>query len=227
MTMRSVIPGLWNPLAYIAGGGIALRWFRDQFFNRLRGEEQELPGDLYTELIEQATGIAPGSDGLFFSPHLGGRICPATPEMRGAWHGFSWGHTQAHFARSVLESVAYEYAYYLGILRDLIPGLNLFEARVVGGGARSPVWNQIKADVLGVPYQPLKGNEFGSWGSAMIAGKAAGVFDDLASLADEHAIPAGALLKPDAGTHAAYEPMVEKYIQWQSLLARSFGQIGS
>ncbi len=227
MTMRSVIPGLWNPLAYIAGGGIALRWFRDQFFNRLRGEEQELPGDLYTELIEQATGIAPGSDGLFFSPHLGGRICPATPEMRGAWHGFSWGHTQAHFTRSVLESVAYEYAYYLGILRDLIPGLNLFEARVVGGGARSPVWNQIKADVLGVPYQPLKGNEFGSWGSAMIAGKAAGVFDDLASLADEHAIPAGALLKPDAGTHAAYEPMVEKYIQWQFLLARSFGQIGS
>ncbi len=225
MTMRSVIPGLWNPLAYIAGGGIALRWFRDQFFNRLRGEEQELSGDLYTELVEQATRIAPGSDGLFFSPHLGGRICPATPEMRGAWHGFSWGHTQAHFARSVLESVAYEYAYYLGILRDLIPGLNLFEARVVGGGARSPVWNQIKADVLGVPYQPLKGNEFGSWGSAMIAGKAAGVFDDLASLADEHAIPAGALLKPDAATHAAYEPMVAQYIQWQSMLAGSFGQL--
>ncbi len=225
MTMRSVIPGLWNPLAYIAGGGIALRWFRDQFFNRLRGEEQELGNDLYAELIEQAAGVAPGSDGLFFSPHLGGRICPATPEMRGAWLGFSWGHTQAHFARSVLESVAYEYAYYLGILRELIPGLSLFEARVVGGGARSPVWNQIKADVLGVPYQPLKGNEFGSWGSAMIAGKAAGVFDDLASLADEHAIPAGAILKPEAGTHATYEPMVAEYIQWQSLLARSFGQV--
>lgn len=227
LTMRSVIPGLWNPLAYIAGGGIALRWFRDQFFNRLRGEEQDLPGDLYAELIEGAGRVPPGSDGLFFSPHLGGRICPATPEMRGAWLGFSWGHTQAHFARSVLESVAYEYAYYLGILRYLIPGLSLFEARVVGGGARSPVWNQIKADVLGVPYQPLKGNEFGSWGSAMIAGKAAGVFDDLASLADEHAIPAGALRKPEASTHAAYQPLVARYIQWQSQLAESFGMAGN
>jgi xylulokinase len=171
--------------------------------------------------------VAPGSDGLFFSPHLGGRICPATPEMRGAWLGFSWGHTQAHFARSVLESVAYEYAYYLGILRDLIPGLNLFEARVVGGGARSPSWNQIKADVLNVPYQPLKGNEFGSWGSAMIAGKAAGVFDDLAEVAYTHAIPAGELLQPDQEAVAAYQPLVKEYIYWQAVLGETFKHAGT
>ena len=69
-------------------------------------------------MIEQAAAsIAPGADGLFFSPHLGGRICPADPDMRGAWMGFSWGHTQAHFFRAVLESVAFEYAYYLDILQ--------------------------------------------------------------------------------------------------------------
>jgi xylulokinase len=225
MTMRSVIPGLWNPLAYIAGGGIALRWFRDQFFNNLRGQAAELPSDLYPELIEMAASAPPGSDGLFFSPHLGGRICPATPEMRGAWLGFSWGHTQAHFARSVLESVAYEYAYYLNILRGLIPGLDLVEARVVGGGARSRVWNQIKADVLGVSYQSLQGSEFGSWGSAMIAGKAAGIFDDLAQLAYESARPSGARLAPDETNHRNYEPMVAQYIHWQSALADGFGKI--
>jgi xylulokinase len=222
LTMRSVIPGLWNPLAYIAGGGIALRWFRDQFFNRLRGAAQELSGDLYAELIAHAASAPVGSDGLFFSPHLGGRICPATPEMRGAWLGFSWGHTQAHFARSVLESVAYEYAYYLGILHELIPGLSLTEARVVGGGARSPVWNQIKADVLGVPYQPLRGNEFGSWGSAMIAGKAAGVFGDLAEVAYQHAVPAGKQLEPDGAAQKVYKAMVRQYIAWQAELAAGF-----
>jgi len=132
------------------------------------------------------------------------------------------GHTQAHFARSVLESVAYEYAYYLGILRELIPGLSLTEARVVGGGARSPLWNQIKADVLGVPYQPLKGNEFGSWGSAMIAGKAAGVFTDLAEVAYAHAIAAGKRLEPDAATHDVYQSMVKQYIEWQKDLAATF-----
>jgi len=222
LTMRSVIPGLWNPLAYIAGGGIALRWFRDQFFNNFRGEPQDLPDDLYTTMIAQAADIQPGSEGLFFSPHLGGRICPATPEMRGAWLGFSWGHTQAHFTRAVLESVAYEYAFYLRIMQELIPDLELFEARVVGGGARSPVWNQIKADVLGVPYQPLEGNEFGTWGSAMIAGKAAGVFDDLTEIAYKHALPAGAPLEPDVDTHTLYRLLVGQHIKWQAILSDGF-----
>jgi xylulokinase len=222
LTMRSVIPGLWNPLAYTAGGGLALRWFRDQFFNALRGIPQTADEDLYAAMSAQASIIPPGSDGLFFSPHLGGRICPAAPEMRGAWLGFSWGHTQAHFFRAILESVAYEYAYYLGILRELIPNLKLLEARVVGGGARSPFWNQIKANVLGVPYQPLQGSEFSSWGSAMIAGKAAGIFNDLAQVAQEHAVAAGAPLAPDASEHALYQPLVARHIRWQDTLKEGF-----
>jgi xylulokinase len=226
LTMRSVVPGLWNPLAYIAGGGIALRWFRDQFYNAFRGEKQELATDLYGEMIAQAGKITPGAEGLFFSPHLGGRVCPASPGMRGAWLGFSWGHTQAHFIRSVMESIAFEYAYYLGILRDLIPHLDLIEARVVGGGGRSPLWNQIKADVLGVPYQPLQGSEFAAWGAAMIAGKAAGVFDDLVAVAYEHARPAEAAIQPDAENYRAYQPLVEAYIRWQQLLEEGFGLAG-
>jgi xylulokinase len=225
LTMRSVIPGLWNPLAYIAGGGIALRWFRDEFFNTWRGKRQDDGADLYDEMTRLAASVPLGSDGLFFSPHLGGRICPATPEMRGAWTGFSWGHTQAHFARSVLESVAYEYAYYLNILRELIPNLDLFEARVVGGGGRSPVWNQIKADVLGIPYQPLQGSELGSWGSAMIAGKAAGVFDDLAEVASRSALPAAQPLQPEEGNHTLYRRYVDNYIEWQAKLADTFGLV--
>ena len=222
LTMRSVIPGLWNPLAYIAGGGIALRWFRDQFYNTQRGTEQPADGDLYAEMIAFAEQAPPGADGLFFSPHLGGRICPATPEMRGAWLGFSWGHTQAHFARAVLEGVAYEYAYYLSILRELITDLELVEARAVGGGAKSAVWNQIKADVLGVPYQSLRGSEFSSWACAMIAGKAAGIFDDLATLAQTHAIPSGERMDPGPDIHALYQPLVRRYIKWQSMLSDTF-----
>ncbi len=224
LTMRSVIPGLWHPLAYIAGGGIALRWFRDQFFNVFQGQPQELRDDLYPDLIAQMQRIPPGADGLFFSPHLGGRICPSAPQMRGAWLGFSWGHTQAHFIRAILESVAFEYAYYLDILRRLLPGLDLIEARVVGGGARSPAWNQIKADVLGVPYLALQGSEFGTWGSAMIAGKAAGLFDDLAAVAGEHAIAAGNPSQPDAENHNAYTTLVPQYVRWQKNLADGFSQ---
>ncbi len=225
LTMRSVIPGLWHPLAYIAGGGLALRWFRDQFYNVHRGELQRDDGELYDLMIALAATAPPGAEGLFFSSHLGGRICPAAPDMRGAWLGFSWGHTQAHFARAILEGIAFEYAYYLRILRSLLDGFDLLEARVVGGGAASAVWNQIKADVLGVPYQRLKGSEFSTWGSAMIAGKAAGIFDDLAEVADSHATPDGVRLEPDAAMHTLYEPLIFQYIRWQAVLCDTFKEI--
>jgi xylulokinase len=218
LTMRSVIPGLWNPLAYIAGGGIALRWFRDQFFNAFHGKTQPLEEDLYNQMTALACSVPPGSDGLFFSPHLGGRICPSSPQMRGAWIGASWSHTQAHFFRAILESVAFEYAYYLGILREMLPDTSLVEARVVGGGANSAVWNQIKADVLNVPYLRLKGNEFGTWGAAMIAGHAAGLIPDLANHASETALRENTALLPDAENQRIYQPLVEKYIRMQHML---------
>jgi xylulokinase len=223
ITMRSVIPGLWNPLAYIGGGGIALRWFRDQFFNHARGESLPIPEkDLYPQMISLVEKIPPGSEGLFFSPHLGGRICPSSPGMRGSWMGVSWLHTQAHFTRSILESIAYEYAYYLKILRQALPELVLVEARVVGGGARSEFWNQIKADVLNVPYQKLKGSEFGTWGAAMIAGKAAGLINDLATHAEQTAILNGSPFLPHKETHALYTPLIEKYIAMEETLERFY-----
>jgi xylulokinase len=222
LTMRSVIPGLWNPLAYIGGGGLALRWYRDQFFNTSQGKT--LPGTegVYAQMMALAKEVAAGSDGLLFSPHLGGRICPASPEMRGAWVGVSWSHTQAHFARAILESIAFEYAFYLQILRELLPKLELVEARVVGGGARSETWNQIKADVLSVPYQRLAGSEFGTWGAAMIAGKAAGLISDLAAHAERCAVREGPANEPSASAHRAYAPLVERYIRLEGTLNEFF-----
>lgn len=218
LTMRSVIPGLWNPLAYIGGGGLALRWYRDQFFNVSQGQPADLEADVYDRMTSMAAQAPAGSEGLLFSPHLGGRICPSSPDMRGAWLGFSWGHTQAHFFRAILEGVAFEYAYYLRILKDLLPGLALVEARAVGGGARSRLWNQIKADVLGVPYQRLNGSEFGTWGAALIAAKAAGLVDDIAARAAEVARPAGEPARPDPASQSVYKPLVDRYIQMESML---------
>ncbi len=223
ITMRSIVPGLWNPLAYIGGGGLVLRWFRDQFFNQAHGKALPTSDeDLYPRMIALAESVAPGADGLFFSPHLGGRICPASPEMRGAWMGVSWSHTQAHFARAILESIAFEYAYYLKILKEALPELVLSEARVVGGGARSDSWNQIKADVLNVRYQRLQGNEFGAWGAAMVAGKAAGLIDDLASHAQETALLKGQPRQPLVANHELYVPLVEKYIAMEQILNTFF-----
>lgn len=220
LTMRSVIPGLWHPLAYIGGGGLALRWFRDEFYQP--GEPEVSDDDLYAAMTAEAAEIAPGADGLVFSPHLGGRICPAQPAMRGAWVGFSWGHTRAHFFRAVLESVAFEYAYYLDILGRLTTDLELIEARVIGGGARSDVWNQIKASVLNVPYQRLARSEFAAWGSAMIAGRAVGIYEDLAETAAATTQPTGDAFSPQPEVHQLYRDFAQRYVEWQATLAETF-----
>jgi xylulokinase len=110
----------------------------------------------------------------------------------------------------------------LKILRELLPSSKLVQARAVGGGARSPVWNQIKADVLGVPYQRLKGNEFGTWGAAMIAGKAAGIIDDLASHSKNTVFTEGPAAQPNIHNYEIYKPLVDKYIQMQQMLDQFF-----
>jgi xylulokinase len=223
LTMRSVVPGVWNPLAYIAGGGLALRWFRDNFLNPHGNAAADASG-LYERMIEFAGRAPAGCDGLLFCPHLGGRICPAAPTMRGAWVGFSWGHMQGHFFRAILESIGYEYSYYLRILRGLASGQPLIEARVIGGGAQSSSWNQMKADILGVPYRKVLRSESATWGAALIAGKASGVIGDLAQAALASAPVSEELLEPDAKLREVYAGAFERYLCWQQRLQKGFEQ---
>jgi xylulokinase len=224
MVMRSVVPGIWNPLAYVGGGGLAPGWFGREFSNC--PPEGVASDEVYAELFAQAADVPAGCDGLQFSPHLGGRVCPAVPEMRGAWIGFSWTHTRKHFFRAILESIGYEYAWYLQILRELAPELKLVEARVIGGGARSEIWNQIKADILSVPYVQLPRTECATWGSALIAAKASGLISNLAEAATELAPRAQTTLSPNLALRATYDASLEQYLDWQSKLKTGFEDHG-
>ncbi len=236
MVMRSVIPGVWNPLAYVGGGGLALQWYGGQFSQEAgpgdcpeqsRDEfNAELSADFnaefYESLCAEASEAPAGCDGLSFSPHLGGRVCPAAPAMRGAWIGFSWTHTRKHFLRAILESIGYEYAWYLRILRDLSPQLNLLQARVIGGGAKCAIWNQIKSDILSVPYAQLGRRECATWGSAMIAGKAAGLIADLAATASDLAPFPVKMFSPNPDLRPTYDATLERYSLWQQRLKTGF-----
>ena len=221
LTMRSVVPGVWNPLAYVAGGGLALRWFRDNFM-RPHGDALSDAGGLYERMIELAERVPAGCDGLLFCPHLGGRICPAAPTMRGAWTGFSWGHKPGHFARAILESVGYEYNYYLRILRALASGQSLIEARVIGGGAQSHAWNQMKSDILGVPYRRVLRSESATWGAALVAGQASGVIGDVAQAALVSVPVSEELREPDPKQREVYARTFERYLCWQRRLQEGF-----
>ena len=161
---RSAADGLWNALAYISGGGMCLHWYR------------KLSALTYKELDEAAAGAAPGCGGLLFLPHFAGRTCPSVPEVRGTWLGLGWEHGTGTLFRSILESVAYEYRLYLDILRESNPALRPDTVTGAGGGSHSAVFNQIKADVLGLPYRPLTGGDTATSGAAILAGCAAGAY---------------------------------------------------
>ncbi len=130
--------------------------------------------------------------------------------MRGAWTGLTRHHSRSHLVRSVLEGVAYEYAHYLRVLRELHPEIDLREVRVVGGGARSDTWNAIKASALGVPYARLARGEFSCWGAALVAGRSVGMYDDLATAATA-ATAVERRFDPDPADHALYAEQAQVY----------------
>lgn len=169
---RSVLEDLWIPLAYISGGGLCLKWFKENFAD---------PEISYKELDHEASKVSPGSSKLIFMPHMGGRTCPADPSLSGAWTGLSWSHTRAHMYRSIMESISYEYRMYLDILKTNIADISFKEVIAVGGGSISPVFRSIKADVLGINYTALDIQETATLGSAAIAAYAAGLTSDLAA----------------------------------------------
>lgn len=226
MCTRSAIDGLWNPIAFINGGGLCLRWFREEIAKLETSRAEEQGQDPYEFLDRLAAEVPPGSDGLLFVPHLGGRVLPAQPNLRGSWVGFSWGQKKGHFYRSILESIAYEYYYYLKIMTELYPEMHFREVRALGGGAKSRLWNQIKADVLNVPYVQVTQEEPAILGCALIAGKAVGMFSDLAKTS-QRIVQVRNRVEPRADSHAFYREYAETYIQLIGHLTPSYLRLAS
>jgi xylulokinase len=185
---RSATPGLWHPYAYINGGGLNLEWFRKDI----------AAGSGFEELDREAAALEPREDDPLFVPHLGGRVCPSQPALRGAWLGLAWNHGRAQLYRAVLEGVALEYALYLDILRRLDPSFSSSEVRVTGGGGRNLLWNRIKADVLGIPVRALSRGEGAPLGAALLAGFGAGLFPSLDQAAGGW-VQGGQAVEPDPG----------------------------
>jgi len=197
---RSTVPGLWHPFAYINGGGMNLEWF----LKDIAGASG------FAELDRQAEGLVPREDDPLFVPHLGGRVCPSQPALRGAWLGLSWSHGRGHLYRAVLEAVALEYALYLEILKKLDPQFRSSEVRITGGGGRNALWNRIKADVLGIPVRVLSRGEGAPLGAALLAGFGAGLFSTLDGAAAAW-ISVGEAVQPDPERRELASRRISRY----------------
>ncbi len=198
---QSATPGLWHPYAYINGGGMNMEWFRKDLIGAAS----------FDELERLAESLPAREDDPLFVPHLGGRVNPSQPALRGAWLGLSWSHGRAHLYRAVLEGVALEYGVYLAILQELYPGFRSTEVRVTGGGGRSALWNRVKADVLSLPVAPVARTEGAPLGAALLAGYGAGLFASLDQAAKTWVEP-GEAVRPDAGLEKLVGSRMRQYI---------------
>ncbi len=150
----------WSPTA-----GMALKWFRDTF----------LKDKSFDELNLLAAAVPIGCDGVTFLPYLCGSTMPKyNPDARGSFTGLTPEHTAGHFVRSIMESVAC-------ILKNNLDhlGVPVEQIRIMGGGAKSPLWSQMKADITGKKLQTLKNKETACLGAAILAGVGAGVFSSV------------------------------------------------
>jgi xylulokinase len=161
------LPGRWEVMGVMLSAAGSLRWFRDAL----------APGASYAELTAEAERWPAGCEGLVFLPYLQGERTPhADPSARATFQGLSLRHDRGGLVRALLEGVAYGLRDSLELLQEL--GISPAAGRASGGGARSRLWLQIVASVLGLPLELPAVEEGSAYGAALLAGVAAGVFAD-------------------------------------------------
>ncbi len=119
--------------------------------------------------LETTAGLAPaGADGLVFLPFVDGERVPVLPSASAVFFGLDRRtFDAAHLARSVMEGAVLNLGYGFARMRSL--GLRPAEVRATGGGAKSRLWLQIVADILGTPVVTLKEREAAAYGGALQA----------------------------------------------------------
>jgi xylulokinase len=163
-------PESWYMMGVTLSAGISYEWLQKKLFNNRLS---------YAKLDQLAEEIEPGSEGLIFLPYLYGERTPHNDaNARGVYFGISGKHDQRHFTRSVLEGVAFALKDSLELIKD--KGVKIKEIRAIGGGAKSRIWQQILADILGEEINLLNVEEGPAFGAALIAGVGVGVYDSFA-----------------------------------------------
>ena len=158
----------------IATAGAIVRWFRDTLSQHEKLVAEESGISAYALLDRMAEKIPPGSDGLIFTPHMtvGERAPFWSSDMRSCLFGLTLSHTRAHIYRAFLESVAYALRDSIEVDREI--GIPIKRILLVDGGAKSPIWRQIMADVTGIELQYVEDAPGAPLGDALLAGVGAG-----------------------------------------------------
>lgn len=199
------IHGAWQLEGLQNGSAGVFRWFRDGFCRDLKSQAQKTGDDIYTLMTAEAKFAPPGSGGLLFLPHLAAAAAPRwNTNARGIWLGCNLSHERAHMIRSVMEGIILEQKDILNSFARM--GFSYEKIRIIGGPTRSQLWNQIQADIYGVPAETLAVKDAAVLGGAMAGAVGIGLYQGFAQAAH-------ALVK----VGKRYEPIPENSKVYQEL----------
>ena len=198
MVTNHAVSGRWEVEGLSNAAASSYRWFRDSI-----GAVE------YEQLNELASGAVPGSKGLLFLPYLATAATPHwNADARAAFIGLSLAHGREELTRAVMEGVAFE-------IRDMIQqwlerNMDVKALRIGGGATRSPLWNQIQADVYGIPVQTVEETESTVLGAAILAGVGAGLFNSIEE-GVENMVRAGGEIEPNRENHELYQDLYQAF----------------
>jgi xylulokinase len=167
-TFCHAVPGKWHVMGVTQGAGLSFQWFRNQL----------APGTDYDALTAEAAATPAGSQGLYWLPYLMGERTPhLDASARGGWIGLTAKHTRADLVRSLLEGVSYSQKDCLDLIENL--GVPVESVRASGGGAKSPFWRQLLADIFDKRVVVLESQEGSAYGAAVLALVAGGAYSSV------------------------------------------------
>jgi xylulokinase len=177
-TFCHAIRDRWHVMGVTQAAGLSLRWFEERF-----GAGVDDGRDAYERLCDEAASVPPGADGVIWAPYLLGERTPhLDPDARAALVGLTANHGRAHVIRAILEGVAFSLRDTLTIFDEMAVPVRAI--RLGGGGARSPLWQQVQADAYGREVEVLEAEEGAAYGAAILAGVGAGVWPSVDAACD-------------------------------------------
>ncbi len=205
----SAIAGEFYATHFVAGSGITLDWFMSTFVKR----EGVSTKEMFEKMEKKVETLPVGCDGLMALGLLGGSSMPLDGTLRGLWMGHDWSHKKEHFYRALLESFSYDFALCIRSIERLYPEYDIDDIKIIGGGAKSPVWTQMCADVQGKRYKTLNRNDIAMWGAALLAGNAIGIFKDIKETAKRY-VNEEKTYNPKPGMKKKYEKYINLYSRY-------------
>lgn len=209
MVTSHPIDGSWLLEGYQAAAAGVYRWYRDEFGAAEVIEAQQKDSDFYELMNAKVAEIPPGSNGLLVMPYFAGAATPRyNPAARGLVLGLTFAHDRFSLARAFMEGISLDMRDMLNSMKN--SGVDVKEARILGGPTKSTVWNQIQADVYGIPVSSLKVADATVLGAAVLGGVGAGVYSSIKEGAKK-LVCLNDRYEPNAGNTGIYDELYDIY----------------